>query len=98
MRDGFENEKPPTDNKTPLDSYALSMLAIIVDNNGDLNCTTRWNHYGGNMALDELEISKLIGRNFYEVFKPNNFSEKAMSRIKQGEKPPNVFTKCMDAN
>jgi hypothetical protein len=60
------------------DDYALSMIFIMVDSDGELStCNVRWNddpefpkdRYADG-ALDEDEISQLLGRPFSEVFKP----------------------------
>jgi hypothetical protein len=70
------------------DTYGMSMIFVIVDENGNLKtCNTRWNHeaiyrpdYDVDFALDETELSELVGRPFSEVFKPKNpmtFEEKA---------------------
>ena len=62
-------DKEPT---SPYDDYGLSMILIIIDNEGSLiNCTSRWNHtfcHSSHDYLDEYQISMLIGRNFYETF------------------------------
>ena len=73
LRDGFENEKPIPGEGCPLDNYGLSMLSVIVDTEGALAyCTCRWNHaYGGSdnaLTLEQLE--DVLGRNFYQTFKP----------------------------
>ena len=82
LRNGFENVvKEPTDG-CPLDEYGLSMLAVCVDENGRLNtCTCRWNHdNGGNDAImNTAQISKVIGMNFFNTFKPNNVWNEALS-------------------
>lgn len=48
------------------------MLAISVKPDGRLaSCTTRWNEASErNRIMNATEISKTIGANFYEVFKP----------------------------
>lgn len=95
---GFENVPPIAGDKAPLDEYGLSMLAVSVDENGWLStCTCRWNHdNGGNdNVLDAYNVSELIGRNFYNVFKPNNnWNEKlstAMRELEHGVEPEKVF-------
>lgn len=70
---GFENIEQKKGNNCPLDEYGLSMLAISVDVQGDLNtCTCRWNHdNGGNDGiLNKNQIESLLGVNFYQTFKP----------------------------
>ena len=92
LKDGFENVKEKIGENCPLDEYGLSMLAVCVDENGECKTITcRWNHdNGGNdniMSTDEL--SRLLGVNFYEVFKPSTVFkdrlEKAMSLAKKGD-------------
>jgi hypothetical protein len=103
LEDGFEtiNDIPFPD--APRDKYGLSMLAVCVDENGNLiTCTGRWNHdHGGNdHILDTREISELIGRNFYTVFKPNNnWNEKlalAISQLNSGVDPFEIFDDVSD--
>jgi len=98
LRNGFENvDKEPTDG-CPLDEYGLSMLAVCVDENGRLNtCTCRWNHdNGGNDSImDTTQISKAIGMNFFNTFKPNNAWNETVSNalklIADGEPIEDVF-------
>lgn len=73
LREGFEDEEPVRGDGCPLDSYGLSMIAVSVYPDGSANTVTcRWNHdNGGNDSImDERQLSRVIGRNFYEVFKP----------------------------
>ena len=101
LKQGFENvQKEPGEN-TPLDNYGLSMLAVCVDENGTLStCTCRWNHdHGGNDSImNAKQISEVIGRNFYVVFKPNNkwgnVLAEAERKLANGERPEDVFDKC----
>ena len=92
LKDGFENVKEKIGENCPLDEYGLSMIAVCVDENGKCKTVTcRWNHdNGGNdniMSTDEL--SRLLGVNFYEVFKPSTVFkdklEKALSLAKKGD-------------
>ena len=92
LKDGFESIPQEVGENCPLDEYGLSMLAVCVDENGECKTITcRWNHdNGGNdniMSTDEL--SRLLGVNFYEVFKPSTVFkdrlEKAMSLAKKGD-------------
>ena len=99
LRNGFENEPEQVGEGCPLDSYGLSMIAVSVDENGRLNtCTCRWNHdNGGNdNIMDAKQISQVIGRNFFEVFKPNGKWQEivgnAMNRLRNGESPEDVFS------
>lgn len=85
------------------DEYGLSMIFIFVDGEGNLAyCNTRWNHganYGPGKsvdhALNESDISKIIGANFYGMFKGNdkfkNALEQSLKRIANGEDPKNIF-------
>ncbi len=98
LKNGFENVPQERGEGCPLDEYGLSMVAVSVDENGALNtCTCRWNHdNGGNdNIMDTKQISQLIGRNFYEVFKPNNkwqtTLDDAMQRLANGENPKDIF-------
>ena len=91
LKDGFESIPKKIGENCPLDEYGLSMLAVCVDENGECKTITcRWNHSnGGNdniMSTDEL--SRLLGVNFYEVFKPSTLKEKlekALSLAKKGD-------------
>ena len=90
LKDGFENVKEKIGENCPLDEYGLSMIAVCVDENGKCKTITcRWNHdNGGNdnvMSTDEL--SRLLGVNFYEVFKPSTvFKEKLEKALSLAEK------------
>jgi len=61
-----------------MDTYGMSMIAILVGDNGSLqHCTCRWNHANGandNMMTTE-QISKFFGVNFYETFKPKSVED-----------------------
>ena len=108
LRNGFENEERTPGEGFPLDSYGLSMISIIVRPNGSLAYgTTRWNHkeFNGVAASDSsiddtTFMSKLIGRNFYDVFKPNNKFQEAVEvakeRLANGEPPEDIFDACDD--
>ena len=71
---GFENIDKKQGVDYPLDEYGISMIAISVTPKGRLaTCTTRWNVDGvGNKSMDVLQISELIGHNFYEIFNPES--------------------------
>ena len=78
LRKGFENEPRVEGEGCPLDSYGLSMIAVSVTKEGEVNTITcRWNHdNGGNdniMTIEQLE--DVIGRNFYQTFKPYTSEE-----------------------
>lgn len=103
LRDGFEQVPQERGEGCPLDEYGLSMLAVLVNENGGLvHCTCRWNHNnGGNdNIMTTKEISEVIGMNFYDVFKPNtkwkDTVELAMQRLANGEEPEEVFDRCYD--
>ena len=72
LKKGFEKTVKRAGNNYPYDDYGVSMLAISVDSNGQLaNCTNRWNvDRIGNPNLTVQEISQIVGRDFYETFKP----------------------------
>jgi hypothetical protein len=81
LKAGFEAMKKPPESGNPLDEYGLSMVAVSVNMDGSLStCTSRWNHdNGGNdAAMDTAQISRLVGRNFYDVFLP--FSKEEIER------------------
>lgn len=73
LRHGWEDEDEEEGEGCPLDSYGLSMIAVSVNNDGSCNTITcRWNHEnGGNdNIMTPKQLSEVIGRNFYQVFKP----------------------------
>ena len=105
LRDGFENEPRKTGPNTPYDSYGLSMMTVIVDPYGQMTqSTTRWNHANGSTdsAFTPKQMSEVIGRNFYEVFRPNtkfkDGLEDALNRLRNGENPSVVFNSIGDEN
>ena len=98
LRDGFENEPRQAGPNTPYDAYGLSMMTVIVDPDGQMTqSTTRWNHANGSSdsAFTPKQISEIIGRNFYDVFKPNtkfkDALENALTRARNGEGLENIF-------
>ena len=98
LRDGFENEPRVAGPNTPYDSYGLSMMTVIVDPYGQMTqSTTRWNHENGSSdsAFTPKTMSEVIGRNFYEVFKPNTkfkeAVEDALGRLRNGEDATDMF-------
>lgn len=98
LKNGFEDIKPIVGENAPLDDYGLSMLSIIVNEEGELSyCTCRWNHDNGgsDSVMDAVEISKVVNVDFYETFKPNtkwkDMVNDAQSRLKDGESPRNIF-------
>lgn len=99
LKDGFEQiPKQPT-NRCPLDTYGLSMICVIVNEKGNMAwCTCRWNHENvkrkdPDYIMNEKQLSKVVGVNFYQVFKPKllRFVEHRQQRLKNGEDPNNVF-------
>lgn len=92
LKDGFESIPEKIGENCPLDEYGLSMIAVCVDENGECKTVTcRWNHNnGGNdNVMSTEELSRLLGVNFYEVFKPSTVFkeklEKALSLAKKGD-------------
>ena len=92
LKDGFESIPEKIGEGCPLDEYGLSMIAVCVDENGECKTVTcRWNHNnGGNdNVMSTEELSRLLGVNFYEVFKPSTLFkeklEKALSLAKKGD-------------
>ena len=107
LRNGFENEQRIAGKGCPLDSYGLSMIAVSVTMDGELNtCTCRWNHdNGGNdNIMDKNQIEELLGVNFYEVFKPYTHEElhakgvilfdEVQDLLDSGKKPEEIFDWC----
>ena len=90
LKDGFESIPEKIGENCPLDEYGLSMLAVCVNENGECNSITcRWNdNNGGNgNIMSTEELSRLLGVNFYEVFKPSTvFKEKLEKALSLAEK------------
>ena len=100
LKNGFENIKPTVSKNAPLDKYGLSMLSIIVNEEGELAyCTCRWNHDndGNDSIMNAVEISKVVNVNFYETFKPNNkwkdIIDNVKRRLNNGDDPKEIFDK-----
>lgn len=104
LKNGFKNEQPNVGENCPLDSYGLSMIAVSITMDGELNtCTCRWNHdNGGNdNIMDKNQIEELLGVNFYEEFKPYTREElhakgkilfdEVPELLAQGKKPEEIF-------
>lgn len=98
LRNDFETVQQEIGNNCPLDDYGLSMLSVIVNEEGRLvYCTCRWNHEnGGNdYVMKPIDISKTISLNFYNVFKPNDnwrtIVYKAFQDLNNGTDPNDVF-------
>ena len=78
LRKGFETEPKVEGQNSPLDCYGLSMIAVSVNMDGSCNTITcRWNHdMGGNDSVMNVEqLEQLLGRNFYNTFKPYSKEE-----------------------
>ena len=78
LRDDYKTVEKTVGPNAPLDDYGLSMIAINVREDGELNtCNVRWNHEhgGSDNVMTVEEISDLLGMNFYEVFKPRDARE-----------------------
>ena len=98
LRDGFENEPRIKGGNSPYDAYGLSMMTVIVDPQGMMTqSTTRWNHANGSndSAFTPKRLSEIIGRNFYETFKPNTkFKDavaNALEKLKMGARVEVIF-------
>ena len=98
LKKGFQNVRSEKTEGCPLDEYGLSMIAVCVDGDGRLKTATcRWNHdNGGNdNIMTTKQISEVIGRNFYDVFKPNNRWEEKINqiiqRLKAGDNISDIF-------
>ena len=86
LEDGFENIPRVQSENCPLDTYGLSMIAVLVGPDGmPDNVTTRWNHeFGGENHSDMWEVShvsKVLGVNFFNTFKPRNEEQLRDMRI-----------------
>ena len=109
LREGFENEPAVEGDNCPLDNYGLSMIAVSVNFDGSVNTVTcRWNHDNGGsdniMNIDELE--DLLGRNFYQTFKPYSREElhaqgvilfdEVQDLLDSGKEPEEIFETISD--
>ena len=108
LKDGFERVQR-NDEGAPLNEYGLSMIAVLVDTDGNLcQITTRYNHeYGGenNDGLRTVEqLENVLDANFYQVFKPYTREElhkmgivtfdEAQELLDSGKNPSEVFDWC----
>lgn len=104
LRNDFKNTRHVKSEGCPLDNYGLSMIAVSVNDDGSLNTVTcRWNHDNGGtdnvMTLEQLE--DILGRNFYQTFKPYTREElrakgltpydEIPGLLEQGVKPEEIF-------
>ena len=92
LRNGFENVPKEKGKNCPLDEYGLSMIAVSVNETGDLNTvTSRWNHdmNGNDNIMTKEQLEELLGVNFYETFKPyteNDLNNEYIIPVKVGDK------------
>lgn len=109
LHKGFENEPMVEDEGCPLDNYGLSMIAVSVTMEGEVNTITcRWNHdNGGNDSIMSIEqLEDVIGRNFYQTFKPYTREElhakgfilfdEVQELLDCGKAPREIFDRCFD--
>ena len=108
IRDDFKAVKAVPSEGCPLDNYGLSMIATSVDEDGKCNTITcRWNHdnNGNDNIMTPMQLSKLIGRNYYQVFKPYTKEElyakglvptsDVQMLLDQGKNPNKIFSKMI---
>ena len=108
IRDDFKSVEEVKSEGCPLDDYGLSMIATSVDEDGRCNTITcRWNHdnNGNDNIMTPMQLSKLIGRNYYQVFKPYTKEElyakglvptsDVQMLLDQGKKPNKIFSKML---
>ena len=104
LHKGFENEPMIKGEGCPLDNYGLSMIAVSITMEGEVNTITcRWNHdNGGNDSIMTIEqLEDVIGRNFYQTFKPYTREElhakgivlfdEVQELLNDGKKPEEIF-------
>ena len=73
LRNDFRKTKRVMSEGCPLDNYGLSMIAVSVLDDGSVNSITcRWNHSNGGTdhVMDVPQLEDILGRNFYQTFKP----------------------------
>ena len=103
---GFENEPKIEGEGCPLDNYGLSMIAVSITMEGEVNTITcRWNHdNGGNDSIMTIEqLEDVIGRNFYQTFRPYTRDElhakgvvlfdEVQELLNDGKIPEEIFNK-----
>ena len=111
IRDDFKSVEEVKSEGCPLDDYGLSMIATSVDEDGKCNTITcRWNHdnNGNDNIMTPMQLSKLIGRNYYQVFKPYTKEElyakglvptsDVQMLLDQGKKPSEIFSKMLNSS
>src|SRR5574344_2512229 len=76
----------------PLDSYGLSMFAILIDEDGEWKQgTTRWNHgvdneiKGADFVVTKNIVEDLTGKSFKELCPPIFTPEELEQRIKKSK-------------
>ena len=110
IRDDFKSVEEVKSEGCPLDDYGLSMIATSVDEDGKCNTITcRWNHdnNGNDNIMTPMQLSKLIGRNYYQVFKPYTKeelyakglipTEDVQIILDKGKKPSEIFSKMLNS-
>lgn len=94
LRDGFENVPAEPGENCPLDDYGTSMLAVIVDSDGDLcTATPRWNDANGSSdyLMKEEDVVDLVGRPFYDAFPPVQTEDpEYVQQARRGMPSPNM--------
>jgi len=92
LREGYENEEMIKGHNYPLDSYGLSMFAILIDEDGEWKQgTTRWNHgtnneiKGGDFVVTKNIVEQLVGQPFRNVCPPILTQEELEQRIKKSK-------------
>lgn len=71
LKRGYENVAREAGENTPLDEYGLSMIAVVIDPDGDMvACCSRWNdaNGGSDTCMTEEQLSEVIGKPFSEAF------------------------------
>ena len=106
LRSDFKTTKHVISDGCPLDNYGLSMIAVSVNDDGSVNTITcRWNHSNGGSdhVMDVSKLEDIVGRNFYQTFKPYT-KEELRARgltpfddipklLNDGAKPEDIFKK-----
>src|SRR5574343_333236 len=92
LREGDENEEMIKGHNYPVDSYGLSMFAILIDENGEWKQgTTRWNHgtnteiKGADFVVTKNIVEQLVGQPFRNVCPPILTPEELEQRIKKSK-------------
>lgn len=92
LRDDYKKIKKPQDKTDDaLDDYAISMIAVLVGQDGfpDL-ITTRYNHNNGGENNKNLwkasQLQNILGVNYFSVFKPRNQEELTSARLTESKK------------